>query len=86
MCGLRLVSDRDNPLQPIAQNEIDYTVVDRYNPLQPIAHNAGLGTAFFYVLNALFFWVLLKHPTFFCVLFLSFLATYETHKNDAFFS
>ena len=29
---------------------------------------AGLGTAFFYVLNASFFCILLKHATFFCVL------------------
>ena len=30
---------------------------------------SGLGTAFFYVLNASFFCILLKHATFFCVLF-----------------
>ena len=30
---------------------------------------AGLGTAFFYVLNASFFYVLLKNATFFYVLF-----------------
>ena len=34
--------------------------------------NAGLGTAFFSVLNAPFFSVLLKNATFFCILFLSF--------------
>ena len=45
---------------------------------------AGLGTAFFYALNALFFCVLLKHAMFFCVFF-EFLATYETQKNDALF-
>ena len=33
---------------------------------------SGLGTAFFYVLNALFFCALLKHTTFFCILFSSF--------------
>ena len=44
----------------------------------------GLGTAFFYVLNASFFCVLLKHSMFFYVFF-QFLATYETQKNGAFF-
>ena len=38
-----------------------------------------LGTAFFSILNVPFFSVLLKNVTFF-------LATYETQKNDAFFS
>ena len=33
---------------------------------------AGLGTTFFYILNASFFCVLLKHATFFYVLFSSF--------------
>ena len=47
---------------------------------------AGLGTAFYSILNASFFCVLLKYATFFYVLFSSILATYETQKNDAFFS
>ena len=42
----------------------------------------GLGTALFYVLNASFFCVLLKHTTSF---FSEFLATYETQKYDKFF-
>ena len=46
---------------------------------------AGLGTAFFSVLNESFFSVLLKNAMFFCVLF-EFLATHETQKNAAFFS
>ena len=52
----------------------------------PCVVYAGLGTAFFSVLNALFFCVLLKYATFFYVLFSCILATYETQKNDAFFS
>ena len=47
---------------------------------------AGLGTAFFYVLDASFFCVLLKQATFFYVLFFEFLVTYETQKNNALFS
>ena len=43
---------------------------------------AGLGTAFFCILNVSFFCVLLKNATFFYVFF-EFLATYETQKNDA---
>ena len=46
---------------------------------------AGLGTAFFYALNASFFCILLKHATFFYVFF-KFLATYVTQKNFTFFS
>ena len=38
----------------------------------------GLGTAFFYVLNASFFCVLLKHTMFFCILFLR---TFKNAKN-----
>ena len=41
----------------------------------------GLGFAFFSVLNALFFCVLLKNAMYF-----TFLVTYETQKIDAFFS
>ena len=49
----------------------------------------GLGTAFFYVLNASFFCVLLKHTTFFCVLFSSFwglMRPKRTMRSFAFFS
>ena len=50
---------------------------------------AGLGTAFFYVLNALFFCVLLKHATFFCILFSIFwqlMKPKRTMRSFAFFS
>ena len=46
----------------------------------------GLGTAFFCVLNASFFGVLLKNATFFHIIFCEFFATYETQNTDAFFS
>ena len=50
---------------------------------------AGLGTAFFYVLNASFFCVLLKHSTSFSVLFSSFwrlMTLKRTMHSFAFFS
>ena len=50
---------------------------------------SGLGTVFFYVLNASFFCVLLKHATFFCILFSSFwrlMRPKRTMRSFVFFS
>ena len=50
---------------------------------------AGLDTAFFYVLNASLFCVLLKHATFFCILFSSFwllMRPKRTMRSFVFFS
>ena len=54
-----------------------------------LVKKSGLGTAFFYVLNASFFCVLLEHAMFFWVLFSSFLLLMKpkrTMHSFAFFS
>ena len=45
----------------------------------------GLGAAFFCILNASFFCVLLKNATWFCILFSSFWRLMRPQKNNAFF-
>ena len=57
--------------------------------LKLVIGEPGLGTAFFYVLNALFFCILLNHATFFYVLFSSFwglMRPKRTMPTFAFFS
>ena len=82
--------------EPRSHNSAQKTITNVYvfhrfeNQCPPgCYHWAGLGTAFFSVLNVPFFSVLLKNATFFCILFLSFwrlMKPKRTMHSFAFFS